>query len=128
MVEGLPGDGAFPLSFNLGWHGGAHLTAPMNRETAEPVRSIADGIIVFKRSPTQRNNDDKRPLNYREGWTDDGCVVIRHQTDIGVGNDASKIIFFSIYMHLSTVAAQIRTGAKVRRKDILGQAGQIYGD
>jgi len=128
MVEGQPGDGAFPLSFNLGWHGGAHLSAPMNGAAVEPVRSIADGVIVFKRSPTKKQSDNKHPLNYRGGWTDDGCVVIRHQTDIGTGNEASKIIFFSIYMHLSAIAAQIRPGAWVRRKDLLGEAGQIYGD
>ena len=30
MPGGAPGEGAFPLSFNLGWHGGMHLIAPMN--------------------------------------------------------------------------------------------------
>lgn len=28
MVGGIPGDGGFPLSFDLNWHGGIHLTAP----------------------------------------------------------------------------------------------------
>ena len=30
MSGGLPGQGAFPVSFNLGWHGGMHLAAPAN--------------------------------------------------------------------------------------------------
>lgn len=28
MVGGIPGDGGYPLSFDLNWHGGIHLTAP----------------------------------------------------------------------------------------------------
>lgn len=54
-------------------------------------------------------------------------VVLRHQTAIGSGASACDIVFFSIYMHLSVVDPRIRAGVKVRRKDELGQAGQIYG-
>jgi hypothetical protein len=41
MVGGLPGQGAFPVSFNLGWHGGMHLAAPVNGAQREPARAIA---------------------------------------------------------------------------------------
>lgn len=128
MVEGGPGDGAYPVSFNLGWHGGVHLTAPLKGTTSEPVRAIADGTVVFKRLPTPKTRDENHPLNYRGGWTDDGCVVVRHETAIGAGDGASEIVFFSIYMHLSCTDAKIRNGGRVRRKQLLGQAGQIYGD
>ncbi|MDT0356667.1 hypothetical protein RJO15_12860 [Herbaspirillum huttiense F1] len=47
MNGDAPGRGAFPVSFNLGWHGGIHLTAPKAGNAHEPVRAIADGTIVF---------------------------------------------------------------------------------
>lgn len=122
------GEGAFPVSFNLGWHGGVHLTAPMNGSSSESVRAISDGTVIYRRSPTHKTSDERHPLNYRGGWTDDGCVVIRHETSIGHGENAAKIIFFSIYMHLSEVSHAIKGGQRVCRKDALGQAGQIYGD
>jgi hypothetical protein len=57
MQECAPGNGAFPVSFNLGWHGGSHLVAPRkaNGET-ESVRAIADGTVVYVRqtSPAGR--------------------------------------------------------------------------
>jgi predicted chitinase len=128
MVQGAPGDGAYPISFNLGWHGGVHLSAPCNGNSSEPVRVIADGTVVYKRSPTEKSRDEKHPLNYRGGWTDDGCLVVRHETAIGDSENASDIVFYSIYMHLSFVEKNIKNGGKVSRKDVLGQAGQIYGD
>lgn len=126
-AEGEPGDGAFPVSFNLSWHGGAHLSAPGNGNASERVRAIADGTVVFKRSPTEKQTDEKHPLNYRGSWTDDGCVVLRHETAIGAGASAADIVYFSIYMHLSVVPGSIKVGEPVTRKDELGQAGQIYG-
>lgn len=103
IIEGRPGDGYFPVSHNLGWHGGSHLTAPARGTQAERVRAIADGTIIFKREPTARVDDSKHPQNYRGGWTDNGCVVLRHESAIGEGENASSIVFFSIYMHLSVV-------------------------
>ena len=126
MLPGEPGDGFFPISYNLGWHGGCHLTAPITSGRSERVRAIADGTVIFRRTPTARSDDMHHPLNYRGGWTDDGCVVLLHQTAIGAGVNA-EVTFYSIYMHLSHVPATIRTGDKVSRKDELGQAGQIYG-
>jgi hydroxyethylthiazole kinase len=128
MIEGEPGDGAFPISFSLGWHGGTHLAAPVSGSKSEAVRAIADGTVVFKRSPTEKSTDKRHPLNYRGGWTDNGCVVIRHESAIGSGESAMGIVFFSVYMHLSSIEQKIKMGSCVKRKDALGQAGQIYGD
>jgi predicted chitinase len=127
MQAGEVGDGAYPVSFNLGWHGGAHLTAPKTSAGTERVRAIADGEILFVRSPVARQDDLNHPQNYHGGWTDNGCVVIKHETDIGIGASATNVQFFSVYMHLSEVAPTVRRGRKTYRKDVLGQAGQIYG-
>jgi predicted chitinase len=130
MAGGQPGDGAFPLSFNLGWHGGMHLIAPMNVHQPEPVRAIADGTVVVRRLPTPQPSGPlpaDHPLAYRGKWTDDGLVVLRHVTEIGEGADA-KVVFFSIYMHLSAVHPAVQPGRTVYRKSELGTAGQIYGD
>ena len=73
MAGGQPGDGAFPLSFNLGWHGGLHLMAPMNGSQPEPVRAIADGTVVVRRLPTSQPSGPlpvDHPLAYRGRWTD----------------------------------------------------------
>lgn len=130
MAGGQPGDGAFPLSFNLGWHGGLHLMAPMNGSQPEPVRAIADGTVVVRRLPTSQPSGPlpvDHPLAYRGRWTDNGLVVLRHETEIGDGADA-KVVFFSIYMHLSAVHSAVQPGRTIYRKAELGTAGQIYGD
>lgn len=127
-----PGHGAFPLSFNLGWHGGIHLKAPPNGTSFESVRAIADGTVVFRRDPSQAPAGPLpagHPQAYRGGWTDNGVVVIRHDTEIGDGRN-SAVRFFSIYMHLSAIAANISTnvrGGRIYRKAEIGHAGQIYG-
>lgn len=84
MNGDAPGRGAFPVSFNLGWHGGIHLTAPKTGNAHEPVRAIADGTIVFVRPPTKGlpNLPAEHPLMYN-GATSDGVVVIRHEAEIG---------------------------------------------
>ena len=127
MIEGKPGDGAFPVSFNVGWHGGVHLTAPVTAGKSELVRAISDGKVIFLRKPTPRSSDKDHPLNYRGAWTDDGCVVIRHQTSIGNGADASEICFYSIYMHLAEVDSRVKENKGISRKDAIGCGGQIYG-
>jgi hydroxyethylthiazole kinase len=123
MQECAPGNGAYPVSFNLGWHGGVHLIAPRNAQgNAERVRAIADGTVVYVRKTAAAG---VAALSYRGVRTDDGCVVIKHTTEIGEGNTA-KVTFFSIYMHLQTVQALV-VGKKIYRKDELGVAGSIYG-
>ncbi|WP_207002498.1 peptidoglycan DD-metalloendopeptidase family protein [Trinickia mobilis] len=124
MQECAPGDGAYPVSYSLGWHGGAHLIAPRNaRGEAEVVRAIADGVVVYAR----QNDATQKPALLHAGVrTDDGCVVLKHTTEIGEGESA-KVTYFSIYMHLQSVAGALAVGKRVYRKDALGAVGQIYG-
>ncbi|WP_084534454.1 peptidoglycan DD-metalloendopeptidase family protein [Paraburkholderia dilworthii] len=123
MLECAPGNGAYPVSFNLGWHGGAHLKAPLDGNQATSVRAIADGTIVYVR---QTDATHKPTLQYRNVRTDDGCVVIRHDTEIGEGANA-KVTYYSVYMHLQAVISSLSVGKKVYRKDLVGTPGQIYG-
>lgn len=136
MQGDQPGEGSFPVSFDLGWHGGLHLTAPAASvgNGAESVRAIADGTVVYVRKPCERNQKVDHPLNYYGGWTSDGCVVLRHDTEIGEGEN-SKVTFFSIYMHLSAIAERVKKGKRkmlekgeqVFRKEEIGEPGWIYG-
>ncbi len=131
MEGGKPGAGGFPLSHSLGWHGGIHLTAkPAGSRQALPVRTIADGIIVYLRKPQPEVSDKNHALMYRGEWTDDGCVVIKHETEIGEGNNG-KVTFFSIYLHLSDIDKHFLDtfgkDKRVFRKDKIGTAGKIYG-
>lgn len=123
ILECAPGNGAYPISFNLGWHGGAHLVAPMEGSQPAAVRAIADGKIVYVR---QRDATDKAALLYRNVRTDDGCLVIRHDTEIGAG-DSAKITYYSVYMHLQSVKPGLAEGMNIYRKDVVGTPGQIYG-
>lgn len=128
MIGGIPGDGAYPLSFDLNWHGGMHLTAPKEGQSALPVRAISDGTLAYFRNPTPESADASHPLRYRDKWTDDGCVVIRHETEIGEG-ETSKVVFYSIYMHLSKISLpNPQKGKAIYRKDAIGDAGSIYGE
>jgi len=129
MNGGRPGDGAFPVSFNMGWHGGVHLDAPMSDGQYEPVRAIADGEVVFVRL---NNTQPAGPLpaghpQAYNGWTDNGVVVIRHSTEIGEGENAS-VTFYSVAMHMNEIAQAVRTGVRISRKAPIGGAGQIYGN
>lgn len=132
MSGGEPGDGGYPVSYNLGWHGGVHLQAPARGNAGmEPVRAIADGVVVYRRGssePPEAPAPDA-PLNYG-GRTSDGVVVVRHETEIGAEfqqNIPTRVIFFSVYMHLHTVRSTVRQGRQIRRKDEIGQAGYIKG-
>lgn len=127
MCEGVPGRGAFPVSYDLSWHGGVHLTAPTEERATLPVRAIADGTLAYFRQPTARTADAGHPLNHNGAWTDDGCIVLRHETEIGEGEQA-RLVFYSLYMHLSTLELRDLTlGGRVYRRDVLGQAGSIGG-
>lgn len=126
MVGGQPGDGAFPISHAMQWHGGMHLTAPQSNAA---VRAIADGDVVFVRPPVAQ---PAGPLpvdhaqTYRGGWTDNGVVVLRHQTEIGEGVNAT-VTFFSIYMHLRQIEPAILISRRVHRETAIGLPGQVYG-
>jgi hydroxyethylthiazole kinase len=133
LLPGMAGSGGFPLSYDLNWHGGVHLTAPMDSSgNPLPVRAIADGTVVFTRPATARIADPNHPLNYGKGWTDKGCVVIRHKTAIGAATTpppavVREVTYFSIYMHLGTVAPTVVAGTPIYRKDLIGEPGSIYG-
>ena len=126
MPGGQPGDGAYPLSHAMQWHGGLHINEP---EANALVRAIADGDVVFMRRPTEAPAGEL-PANhaqaYRGGWTDNGVVVLRHQTEIGEGANAS-VTFFSIHMHLREIDNAVQPNRRVYRKASLGRAGQVYG-
>lgn len=133
MPGGNLGDGAYPLSFDLNWHGGMHLIAPQENGEPLPVRAIADGKLVYFRAPTAKTNDEHHALKYRiaqsvdDGWTDNGCIVLRHETEIGEG-ERGQVVFFSIYMHLSKInIPHPQLNQRIYRKDSIGEAGQIYG-
>ncbi|MFZ5959105.1 M23 family metallopeptidase [Pseudomonas knackmussii] len=92
-----------------------------------PVRAIADATLAYVRQPTPVSADPAHPLNLNGKWSDDGCIVLRHETEIGEG-DQARVVFYSIYLHLSAIElADCTVGAKVYRKDVLGQAGSING-
>ncbi|MCQ4242951.1 M23 family metallopeptidase [Stutzerimonas stutzeri] len=128
MLGGIPGDGAFPLSFDLNWHGGMHLTAPREGTSSLPVRAIADATLAYFRQPTEEaSTPADHGLRYRDQWTDNGCIVLKHETEIGEG-PLSTVVFYSVYMHLSKITLTNPTkGMAVYRKDAIGEAGRIYG-
>ncbi len=127
--------GAYPVSMELGWHGGMHLIAPPGEGgTTLPVRTIADGTIIFVRQPKVKNRNDDEPLNYgapagSSCWTSDGVVLIRHETDIGASPDgqAISVVFYSLYMHMDSIADGVARNRRIYRKEELGSAGYIYG-
>jgi hydroxyethylthiazole kinase len=122
--------GVFPISQKLSWHGGRHLLAPKESNgTALPVRAIADGTVVFTRSRTSAESPS-HALNYGGGYTSDSVVVIRHTTDIGADaqNAPVTVRFYSVYMHLHSIDPTVQAGRTIHRKDLIGQAGHIYGE
>jgi predicted chitinase len=134
--------GRYPISFGtpdaadtpMMWHPGLHLVAPEVAGAYLPVCAMADGVVRYCRSPSRIDQDPNHPLNYgdHEGqgsWTSDGCVVIEHITEIGATpeNVATRVTFYSVYMHLHALEAGLAAGKAVYRKDKLGQAGYVYG-
>ncbi|RYE39620.1 MAG: hypothetical protein EOP24_43785 [Hyphomicrobiales bacterium] len=119
MPGGVVGSGAFPVSMAMGWHGGLHLHAP---KADEPVRAIADGVVIYRRDP--------ETVSYAGKDHSTGCVVIRHKTDIGAdGNTPVEVTFYSITLHLSQLHANLpAVGKPIYRKDKIGTAGKIRGE
>jgi predicted chitinase len=135
-------EGSFPLSLKLGWHNGLHIQAPPSDGAHLPVRAVADGKVVFVHAPTPPNSDIYHPLNYNPfhdgtptpAWTSNGFVVIEHKTEIGAeGNTATEVVYYSVCMHLASIANCPKTrapwavGDDIYRKEELGTPGQIYG-
>lgn len=128
MSGDAPGRGAYPLSHEMEWHGGLHLTAPRNGIKAEDIRAVSDGKIIFVRQSTKVNtSDENHPLNFHNGWTSDACVVIEHCLEICPGPNGS-FTFYSLYHHLADINPDIKPGQQVRRRDPIGHAGRIYGE
>lgn len=131
------GKGAFPVSHQFGWHGGVHLVAPGSPQNPEPVRAIADGVVVYARASDKPKpaidsaTPSNDPLRYYKGWTSNGVLVLKHDTEIGEG---VSVTFYSIYQHLHTLEKNagtklaLNTGDKVYRKEAIAQAGYIYGE
>ena len=116
MQGGVVGSGGFPISMAMCWHGGLHLDAP---SAAEPVRAIADGVVVYAGNHGSCIYDNKKYST--------GCVVIRHTTEIGANGDQPvSVTFYSISQHIIDLYSNIQSGAKVYRKDPIGKAGLIY--
>ena len=125
-------EGSYPVSAALQWHNGLHLVAPHETAGALPVCAIADGKVIFVNQPAPLNADPAHPQNYMPkgppAWTDNGCVIVEHTTDIGAtGNTSTQIVYFSLYMHLSQIEATVKLDSLIYRKDPIGTAGQFHG-
>ncbi|EYU13366.1 M23 family metallopeptidase [Photorhabdus aegyptia] len=114
----------FPVNAWHTWHGGVHLIHSDSTSRPEKIRAIADGTVHFVRQP-KFSQRDQPPYNYN-GGTDCGCVVLKHETEIGNGENG-KVTFFSLYMHLKTIDSTVSQGKTVYRKDPLGTVGQVDG-
>ncbi|MBB3213698.1 hypothetical protein FHW67_002999 [Herbaspirillum sp. Sphag1AN] len=121
-------EGTFPVSNHLMWHNGIHLQARDAGSHDYPIHAIADGEVVFMHKPNPMRTNDLAGQYYDESWTDNGCIVLKHKTEIGAdGDQPVSITYYSVYMHLVRILITGGVGRKVYRKDKLGVAGQIYG-
>jgi len=126
-------EGAFPIAAQFTWHTGLHLTAPPVPGGVAPVRAIADGKVIYIRQPTEYTADPVHPQNYSPDlktarWSDTGCVIVEHSTDIGTtGEVPTTFVYYSLTMHLRAIDPAIKRDGRVYRKDILGQPGKSYG-
>ncbi len=144
-------NGLYPVSAGLKWHNGLHLIAPNVRNLNLPVRAIADGKVIYVVQPdAEPSTDPKHPQNYGSDdasglpWSDKGLVILEHTTEIGCeGNTPVVVVFYSVYMHLKTLAERplpraagakgpavnraLQLGDTIHRKDVIGKAGQQYG-
>lgn len=117
----------YPLNASESWHGGIHISHTDAGITPEKVRAIADGTVVSFRNPSPPEKRDQFPLKYAPiRGTDDGYVLLKHETEIGSGEDG-KVVFYSLYMHLKFLEAEIKADAKIYRKDPLGSSGMTDG-
>lgn len=117
----------YPLNASESWHGGIHISHTDSGTTPEKVRAIADGTVVSFRKPSPPEKRDQFPLKYAPvRGTDDGYVLLKHETEIGSGEDG-KVVFYSLYMHLKFLEAEIKADAKIYRKYPLGSSGMTDG-
>lgn len=126
MPGGIVGSGAYPVSQAMAWHGGVHIHAPTNME---PVRAIADGIVIFRREGVVAGRPGSGNARYDNEDHSTGCVVIRHTTEIGAqGTTPVSVVYYSITQHLRQLEAGLpAVGSPIYRRDRLGLAGTIHG-
>jgi len=80
-------------------------------------------VVVSFRQPSSSKNAE--PLNSL-GATDDGYVLLKHETEIGSGEDG-KVVFYSLCMHMKFLDAEIKQDTKIYRKAPLGSSGMCSG-
>lgn len=135
--------GSYPLGIGLAWHNGLHMQGAANANNQTPVHAIADGEVIYVSVPRPSNTDPGDAQNFNPfpggaAWTDNGLVILRHQTEIGAnGNQPTTLTYFSAYMHLKQIgritpagqqaARVLQINDRVYRKEEIGKAGQIYG-
>ena len=93
------------------------------------MRAIADGTVISLRKSSDKR--DLAPFNINADkpntkGSNDGYVLIKHETEIGSG-DEGKVAFYSLYMHLKSLAETDKAGDKVYRKEPLGLPGMVDG-
>lgn len=93
------------------------------------MRAIADGTVVSLRKSSDKR--DLAPFNINADkpntkGSNHGYVLIKHETEIGSG-DEGKVAFYSLYMHLKSLAETVKAGDKVYRKDPIGLPGMVDG-
>ncbi|MDI3137519.1 M23 family metallopeptidase [Enterobacter kobei] len=117
----------YPLNASESWHGGIHISHTDTGTTPEKVRAIADGTVVSFRKPSPAEKRDQFPLKYAAvRGTDDGYVLLKHETEIGSGENG-KVVFYSLYMHLKFLEAEVKADARIYRKDPIGSCGMTDG-
>ena len=117
----------YPLNASDSWHGGIHISNTDSSASPEKVRAIADGKVVSFRKPSKPWERDQFPLKYSSiRGTDDGYVLLKHETEIGAG-ESGKVVFYSLYMHLKHLEAEIKPDSIIYRKAPLGSSGVVDG-
>lgn len=116
----------FPVNGVESWHGGIHITHTDTGALANPLRAVADGVVVWANYPAPSEKRDAKPLNY-DGATDNGCVLIRHE--MLIGEEPVPCVFYSLTMHMKQVRSEIqdKAGFRVRRGQVIGTTGMVSG-
>ncbi len=122
--------GGYPVTSHFEWHGGLHLKLAGTGE-ANTIRAIANGNVMHYRDCGlgELSPPDDSPLKHL-GLDTPGCVVLRHETEIGAGKDGC-VVFYSVYQNLGkldpAVITAYQTGKILPRKHPLGKAGYAGG-
>lgn len=116
----------FPVNGVESWHGGIHIPHTDTGALANPLRAVADGVVVYASNSAPTEKRDTKPLNY-DGATDNGCVLIRHE--MLIGEEPVLCVFYSLTMHMKQVHPEIqhKVGITVRRGQVIGTTGMVSG-